>query len=275
MQENISREMQEDIERVVASLNAIDDVFFQKLMESKAVAQELLQVILQKKNLKVVQCAVQLSLRNIGSHSVVLDAVCRDEADNWYNVEVQKADSDDYQKRARFNMANMDTKFTEKGVPYDKLPEIYVIFITNFDIFKRGKTVYNIGRIIKETGDAVYNGTHELYINTAVDDGSEIAELMQYMKKTEGENRRFPQLSQRVQYFKNIKESDFTMMNPELQKFLDKYSAKIAAHSEERGKVLGSISTLRSLGMQDSQIVVKIMELFKLTKEDALEYMAM
>ena len=98
---------------------------------------------------------------------------------------------------------------------------------------------------------------------------------MQYMKKTEGENRRFPQLSQRVQYFKNIKESDFTMMNPELQRFLDKYSARNEARARKEGKVLGSISTLRSLGMQDSQIVVKIMELFKLTKEDALEYMAM
>ena len=57
-------------------------------------------------------------------------------------------------------------------------------------------------RVIKETGMVVENGTHEIYVNTAIDDGTEIAKLMQYFKKSTGVHQKFQKLSNRVQYFK-------------------------------------------------------------------------
>lgn len=49
-----------------------------------------------------------------------------------------------------------------------------------------------IDRVIKETGTVVENGTHEIYVNAAIDDKSDIAELMQYFKKSVGQNPKFP-----------------------------------------------------------------------------------
>ena len=57
-------------------------------------------------------------------------------------------------------------------------------------------------RVIKETGTVVENGAHEIYVNTAIDDGTEIAKLMQYFKKSTGVHQKFQKLSNRVQYFK-------------------------------------------------------------------------
>ena len=46
---------------------------------------------------------------------------------------------------------------------------------------------------------------HEIYVNTAIDDGSEISELMQCFLQTDVNNKKFPKFSQRVYYFKHIK----------------------------------------------------------------------
>lgn len=82
------------------------------------------------------------------------------------------------------------------------MPDVYLIFLTKFDIFREKHTIYHMERVIKETGTVVENGTHEIYVNTAIDDGTEIAKLMQYFKKSTRVHQKFQKLSNRVQYFK-------------------------------------------------------------------------
>ena len=192
----------EEQKSFVAKLNVIDDVFFHKMAEDKEVCEEILRILLSKPNLKVIESQVQRYLRNVGAHSVILDVLCQDENGDYINVEVQKTDDDDHQRRLRFNQSNIDTTFVEKGIPYNKLPDIYLVFISKFDVFNEGHTVYHINRVIEETGTIVENGTHEIYANTAIDDKSDIAELMQYFKNSTGEHENFMNLCNRVKYFK-------------------------------------------------------------------------
>ena len=120
-----------------------------------------------------------------------------------FGVEIQKQDNDNHQKRVRYNMANMDTAESEKGVKFDDLKDIYEIYISKFDVFGRNRTVYHIDRIIRETQETVDNGTHEIYVNTKVDDGTEIAEYMQMLKRSAlPDNPKFPRS---CEAFKNIK----------------------------------------------------------------------
>lgn len=191
---------------LIKQLNVIDDVFFHKIAEDKAVCEEILRIILQKPKLKVIEAQTQRFLRNIGAHSVILDLLCEDEDGARINVEMQKTDDDDHVKRVRFNSSNIDTTFTEKGLDYKDFPDIYVIFISKFDMFQEGKTIYHLETIIKETGTSVNDGIHRIFVNCAVNDGSDIAELMQYFKNSTGKNNKFPKLSDRVYYFKESKE---------------------------------------------------------------------
>jgi hypothetical protein len=161
-------------------VNVMDDVFFQKMAEDMEVAEEILRIILEKPKLKVIENQVQRFLRNTGAHSIILDLLCEDEDHSFINCEIQKADDDDHQKRVRFNRSNIDTVFVEKGIDYKELPDVYIIFISKFDPFEENRTIYHINRVIEETGTVVENGTHEIYVNTAIDDKSDIAELMQY-----------------------------------------------------------------------------------------------
>jgi predicted transposase/invertase (TIGR01784 family) len=166
----------------------------------------MLQIILENPRIKVVDAQVQRFLRNAGAHSVILDLLCQDEKNSYFNVEIQKSDDDDHQKRVRFNHSNIDTIFVEKGIKYRELPDVYMIFISKFDPFGEEKTIYHIDRVIKETGTIVDNGVHEVYVNTAVPDDTTISELMQYFRNSTGTNDKFKRISNRVNYFKESKE---------------------------------------------------------------------
>lgn len=93
---------------------------------------------------------------------------------------------DDHVKRARFNISDIDTIFTEKGLDYEDLPDIYVVFITRSDMIKEGKTVYHLDMSIRGTGTPVSDGVYRIFANCTVDDGSDITGLMHHLKNTKG-----------------------------------------------------------------------------------------
>lgn len=225
----------------VSKLNVIDDVFFQKMAEDMEVAEEIIRIILEKPKLKVIDSQVQRYLRNIGTHSVILDLLCEDEDHSFINCEVQKEDDDDHQKRMRFNQSNIDTVFTEKGIDYKELPDVYMIFISKFDIFKKNKTIYHINRVIEETGTIIENGTHEIYVNTEIDDKSGIAELMQYFKKSVGEHQNFEKLCNRVKYFKESQKGVSDMC-----KLVEDYAQTVAAEKEKRANIETATNLLQN-----------------------------
>lgn len=221
---------------LVSKLNVIDDVLFHKVVEDKEVCEEILRIILNKPDLVVVESQPQRFLRNLGAHSVILDVLCQDSDGDYFNIEVQKKNDDDHQKRVRFNRSNIDTAFVESGIKYEQLPDVYLIFLTKFDIFQEKHTIYHIERVIKETGTVVENGTHEIYVNTAIDDGTEIAELMQYFKKSAGVHQKFQKLSNRVQYFKESQKG-VTEMCELVEEYAKNYAEEYAKkYAEEEVK---------------------------------------
>lgn len=68
-------------------------------------------------------------------------------------------------------------------------------------MFGKKRTIYHVHSVVDETGEIVDNGRTDVYVNCKVNDGSEIAELMQYMKKSVGTNPKFPNTSNRIRVF--------------------------------------------------------------------------
>ncbi|OON84653.1 hypothetical protein BXO88_16180, partial [Oribacterium sp. C9] len=65
-----------------------------------------------------------------------------------------------------------------------------------------GHTIYHVNKVIAETGQIVEDGTGYVYVNTAVDDGTDISSLMSCFTKKEFNNPKFPRLSKEVKYLK-------------------------------------------------------------------------
>ncbi len=97
----------------------------------------------------------------------------------------------------------MDTKLLKPREDYSKLPDAYVIFITENDVIGAGLPLYHINRWIEETHELFGDGSHILYVNGAYrSDESLIGKLMHDFRCTQPEDMNFPILADRARYFK-------------------------------------------------------------------------
>ena len=196
----------QEAEKVVDGLCLMDDTLFRVLAQDKGFCEEVLRVILHKEDLEVITVQVQKDLHHIHSHSVVLDVLCKDSHNKNYNIEVQQEDNDDHQRRVRYHAASIDTTMLEKGRKYTELPDLCIVYISKFDIFKKRKTVYHVDRTLRETKDVVDNGLYEVYVNTQVDDSSSIAGLMRVFKSTKPvQDERFQKVCEKLREYQEGK----------------------------------------------------------------------
>ena len=187
----------------VKDLRPIDDVFFEALAHNPEVMEEILRTILEDDKLIVKDVIVQSDQRNIYGRSVRLDSLCIIGNGARCNVEVQRSDNDDHFRRVRFNESSITVKDSQSGTDFKDIPDVYVVYISEFDIIGSGHTIYHVNKVIAETGQIIDDGTKYVYVNTVVDDGTDIASLMSCFTKKEFDNPKFPKLSKEVKYIKN------------------------------------------------------------------------
>ncbi len=61
----------------------------------------------------------------------------------------------------------MDANLLKKGEDFDRLPETWVIFITENDVMGKGLPLYPVERCFLGTGERFEDGSHILYVNGA------------------------------------------------------------------------------------------------------------
>ena len=186
----------------VKDFRPIDDVFFEVLAANKEVCEEILRTILEDPKLIVDDVIVQSSERNLYGRSVRLDALCTLGNGTKCNIEIQRSDNDNHLKRARYNAASITVKESNPGDKFENIVDVYIVYISEFDFLGKGKTTYHIDKTIRETGDVIDDGLHEIFVNTTIDDGTDIADLMACFTKKEVKNAKFPKLSDEVQRLK-------------------------------------------------------------------------
>lgn len=225
---------------IVRSLNLTSDFFLSVVLEDKKACEYVLRILMGKKDLKVRSVKTQYSVRQIGTHSVVLDVMAEDSENKLYEIEVQTADNTEHVRRVRYITASVDTMALDKGLDYGKLPELHIFYITLFDLAGLGKTVYHVERRLQGTEVILDNGVHEHYVNTVIDDGTDIAELMRYFVKTEATDRTHGALSDRVMILKGEgRESEYMCEIIEKMKEESRQEGKQEgiAEGEARGKI--------------------------------------
>ena len=221
----------------VQKLRPIDNAFFPVLGQDPGVMEEILRVILNDNTLTVEKVIAEYTLPNLPGRGVRLDSFCETGDGHRINVEVQKADDDDHIRRCRYNAAGMTWKEAEKGTRFKDLPDVCVVYITEHDFLHGGRTVYHVDKILRENGSLIDDGSSVIYVNTAVNDGSAISDLMRcFMQKTVNDPR-FPRLSERVHQYKNT-EKGAAEMCEELERYIDEITAELQASNSEKDRAL-------------------------------------
>lgn len=205
--------VQTEVEKLadIEKLRPIDDMFFEMLAGNKEVCEEILRTILEDENLVVEDVITQDSERNLFGRSVRLDALCMLGNGVKCNIEVQRADNDNHLRRARFNASSITVKYSHTGDHFEDVIELYVIYISDFDFLNKGKTIYHVEKVLRETNTVIDDGLHEIYVNTTINDHSDVAELMTCFKQKMVDNPKFPRLSAEVQRLKNTEGGISTM----------------------------------------------------------------
>ncbi len=204
--EQIDQKHQEDLQRL-RGFRLLDDDFLTKCFEGDTASIELvLRIVLEKPDLKVLDVRTQVFVENLLNRSVRLDILATDSTGAKLNVEVQRSDKGAGRKRARYNSSMMDANLLKKGEDFDKLPETWVIFITENDVMGKGLPLYPIERCFLGTGERFEDGSHILYVNGAYRGDTPIGKLMHDFSCTDAKDMYYGILASRVKFFKESKE---------------------------------------------------------------------
>lgn len=213
-----------------------------------------------RKPVKLIENKTQYSIRNIEDHSVVLDALAEDLDHNLFNVEIQVGDKGNHERRLRYYRTAIGWSYLEKGVDYKNMPELYMIFISDFDPFGKNKNFYEIGQYVKGCNLDYDDGVHRLYFNTEVVDDTELSKLLQYLANSDAANKSFGALSKAVAYHKVE------------NKGVDVMCKAVEEYANERkllGEIESQLKTVKNMIKSgfDLDIALELVEMDKVTYE--------
>ncbi len=182
--------------------NLLSNVFMSVALDDKDACEYVLKILTGIKDLKVKEIRSQYRISKIHSHDAILDILAEDSTGQLYNLEIQRSETIDHARRTRFYGAMIDSEYLEKGKTYGELPDVYIIYISETDLWKAGYTVYPVNKYFENTALNYVDGQYISYVNAEVDDGSETAKLMKYFKTADPNDMTHGELSKRVHYLK-------------------------------------------------------------------------
>ena len=122
-----------------------------------------------------------------------------------YNIEIQRADKGASEKRARYNLSMIDSHSLKKNDDFSALPETYIIFITEHDIYKKGDPIYRVSQNIETKDGTVLpfdNGVHTIYVNGAYTGEDAIGWLMHDFRESSADKMHYAEIAERVRFHK-------------------------------------------------------------------------
>ena len=124
---------------ILKDLTIMSDVFMRNVFKKRECTEYVLQVIMEKKNLRIINQVLQKDYKNLQGRSAILDCVVRDSDGKQMDVEIQQDNEGASPKRARYHSGLMAMNTLNPGQDFDELPENYVIFITRTDVIGEKK----------------------------------------------------------------------------------------------------------------------------------------
>ena len=117
--------------------------------------------------------------------SVRLDVLFEGD-ESWYDIEFQSENTDDIPKRSRYYHSMIDTHILGPGEAYAKLQPCYVIFLCRFDLFGKGKAVYQFQHYDIKNRLLLGDESYTIVLNSKAEAGSipkELKALFSYINE--------------------------------------------------------------------------------------------
>ena len=224
--------------RDLEQLTLLSDVFMSVALSDLKACQHVIRILMDDPGIELETVRTQYVISKVISHGARLDVLAEDKKGVIYHLEIEGTDVVDHARRTRFYGSVTDGEFLRKGRDYSELPERYIFYISRTDIWKDGYTVYEEENRLRQTGKKHNDGSHLLYVNAEIDDGSRIAKLMKYFKTADPFDDSKGELSKRVRFLKT-EEGGIEIMCEIME--------KIREEGKREGEMIG-----RESGMKES-----------------------
>ena len=188
---------------IIKNFTLMSDIFMRNVFKQRECLEYVLQVIMEKQDLRVIDQIIQKDYKNLQGRSAIMDCVARDSEGKQFDVEIQQDNEGASPKRARYHSGLMDMNTLNPGQDFDELPESYVIFITRDDIHGNGFPIYHIDRHIKEADDSFQDEAHIIYVNSRKQEDTELGRLMHDLHCKNADEMHSPVLAKRVHELKD------------------------------------------------------------------------
>ncbi len=188
---------------IIKNFTLMSDIFMRNVFKQRECLEYVLQVIMEKQDLRVIDQIIQKDYKNLQERSAIMDCVARDSEGKQFDVEIQQDNEGASPKRARYHSGLMDMNTLNPGQDFDELPESYVIFITRDDILGYDFPIYHIDRHIKEADDSFQDEAHIIYVNSRKQEDTELGRLMHDLHCKNADAMHSPVLAKRVHELKD------------------------------------------------------------------------
>ena len=251
---------------IIKNFTLMSDIFMRNVFKKRECLEYVLQVIMEKQDLYVIDQVIQKDYKNLQGRSAVMDCVARDSAGKQFDVEIQQDNEGASPKRARYHSGLMDMNTLNPGQDFEELPESYVIFITRDDILGYGLPIYHIDRQIKELNEAFQDEAHIIYVNSRKQDDTELGRLIHDLHCKKADEMHSPILAKRVYELKETQKG-VELMCHEMEKI---YSEGMES-GEKRGELKAKKETALSMA-EEGMNIQKIARLVKVSEKDVQKW---
>ena len=258
----------------IQAMRLMDDDFMTVVFDGdNEITEFLLRILLNRDDLRVKKVTTQKEKRNLFGRSVRLDILAEDDKGKLYNVEVQRADEGASPKRVRYNQAMLDSHCLKKKDDFNKLPELYIIFITENDYYGLGQPFYKVRKSIElATTDNTYlpfdDGCNIIYVNGRYRGDDALGKLMHDFCTPNADEMNYSELAEKVRYHKQETEGVRTMC-----RIIEEYGKERAAEARKIALAEGLKRGLKNgikRGVQENAIanVKNLLSLNKLSEKE-------
>lgn len=254
MESTVFENINPDILSRIQSLRLIDDDLMTVVFSGDKKATEfLIRILLNRNDLTVTKSMTQVQKHNLFGRSVTLDIVAEDFFKTEYNIEIQRAGTGAGARRIRYHQAMLDSHTLKKSKSFKDLPNLYIIFILEHDLFKKGDPIYFVNKTLSIKNDngsylPFDDGCNIMYINGDYRGKDALGKLMHDFSTPDADKMYYAELASKVRYHKQDSKGVQTMC-----KVVEEYGDERAAEALKQGIVQGT----QQKAIEDAITIIK------------------
>ena len=247
MSRNNFKNIDPEIITQIQRLRLIDDDLMTVVFNGdNKITEFLIRILLNRNDLKVTKSMTQVEKHNLFGHSVKLDIVAEDTFKTEYNIEIQRAKHGAGAKRIRYHQAMLDSHTLQKNEDFTALPNLYIIFILEHDLFNRGNPIYYVNKTLDiKDEDGRYlpfnDGCNIMYVNGDYRGDTPLGKLMHDFSTPNADEMYYDELAKRVRFHKQDEKGVETMCE-----IIEEYGDKRAAEALKQGAKQKAVEAARN-----------------------------